>query len=182
MRLLNKQIGASVVAVFVCTFSGAATDMESNVRNYHRYGDWLAFEFRDPNFGAFLVSRAATTDSRSKVTLNITFGIVAKKCHETIDFVADTGSPNQEDIKDSSYIEVQSDDKQTKTISVNIEGTSGDHFVGISPTDKLDPVDIIGKRETTVNIRGFGIAEFRMQHAVEAIRAAKADCENYIVR
>ena len=152
------------------------------VKNLMRHSTWRSFEFRDPNYGQFLATRASSEDPRNQISFNITFAPQAKGCKEMIEVIVKLPVPSSATLEREALIELQVDDRAPKAVVIEEDATIGERFVYLRVKEALPVAELLGKRSLKVNTRRFGKGEYPYEGLAAAVQAARDGCDAFVPR
>lgn len=156
-----------------------AEDLENNVRDYIKSGDWSDFKIVDSSFGRVAATRAATEDKRTNTTLAFTYPTHDKCKLAPVEIIYKLDKPLDNDSEFEAYGNIQVDSGALRRVEAKIIQERGNEFVFIVvPDSNLDDMAQKGKT-ITVNFKGYGVVEFSLNGAKSAIGNAKSECKNF---
>lgn len=87
-----------LVGILSCCIQGIfAEDLESNVRDYVKNGDWSDFKLANNTFGNVVATRAAPEDKRTNSSLALTYPTHDKCKLVPVEFIYKLNRPSEKD-------------------------------------------------------------------------------------
>lgn len=187
MRHHTAPYPASVVAALVVGISLIASgttafgmDAEKMVRRLQRHEDWQSFSIVNPLYGFLMLTRATTTDKRTRATLALSY-LLSKRC-SLMDPELILESSASKEVIDSTkeFGVIQFDNKPPKTVAATVMKESNSDLIYFEMDDKSLERSVVSSRSAIVNYKGYGVITFSLTGASAAIRRAKAECEGFM--
>lgn len=155
-------------------------DIEDNVKEFNKVKDWYSFSVVDTFFGSTLGTRAATEDRRTGATLALNYPTDDSCKLSPINIIYKTNSAATEDSEDTIYGNIQVEGSTSEYVEAKLHHETGSEFLFIVVNDKTFDNKLRKGKSVFVNFKGFGVSEFSLDGAIEAIDQAKFDCKDHI--
>lgn len=170
-------LGVSLIASGTTAF---AMDAEKMVGRIQRHEDWQSFSMVNPLYGFLMMTRATTTDKRTRATLAFSY-LLSKQC-SLMDPELILESSDSKAVIDSTkeYGVIQFDNQPPKTVAATMMKESNSNSIYFEMDDKSLEHGVVSSRSVIVNYRGYGVITFSLTGASAAIKRAKAECEGFM--
>lgn len=172
---MRKILGLCLVVVATNSY---ALDIESNVKDFEKNGDWNNFAITDPYFGSVMSTRATTTDPDTKITFVVNFP-TSEKCQPFIELIYPLQQANIENIHNDIFGNIQVDTNPYLRVEAEEVVESGTNFTFIGFSGKDITNDLKFGKTVSANFRRYGVVEFSLNGAKVSINNAIDTCEQF---
>lgn len=167
------------LALAVVTSSSYALDLEDNVKNFEKSGDWASFSLVDSYFGRIVATRATTEDKRTNASLALTYP-TSNKCQLTpIDIIVKLETPQKEESSRKIFGNIQVDNNPVKQVEATLQNEADSEFIFITIDKKGIDKEFKEAKSFMVNFKGYGVMDFSLNGAKSAIDNALSSCRKF---
>lgn len=167
------------LALAVITNNTYALDLEDNVKNFEKSGDWASFSLTDSYFGRVLATRATTEDKRTSASLALTYP-TSNNCQITpIDIIVKLEDPLKEESSRKVFGNIQVDSNPVKQVEATLQNEADSEFIFITINIKGIDNELKAAKSLMVNFKGYGVMDFSLNGAKSAIDNALSSCSKF---
>lgn len=156
-----------------------AVDVEDNVKDYKKSDNWVSFAITDNHFGNTLATRAATEDLRTNSTLAFTYPTNNKCKIAPAELIIKLSEPLSESSTHEVYGNLQFDNLPVERIEATVQNEAGSNFTFLTINYKNMDEKVKKSKNMSINFKGYGVINFSMNGAQNAIQDAKSICNNF---